>query len=1277
MKNFRRNRALALCLSCWMVILPLRGVAEDIDIYVGTKGTSSTGNPNVLIVLDNTSNWARQAQKWPEAEQQGQSEVAAIKAAINNLDASINVGLLEFVTSGNANNNGGFVRQSIVPMNTANKAILSTKLDTIYSGINTPDEKRNSNTPYGNLMADAYNYFAGASQSQGGLGTLAAIADSTGYTSNYSQFKSPISCATDCAKNFIIFIGNPISSGPANDDATNTAALSAAGGTTAQLGLPNFTTTNTPTSTTLGNSAACYASASACTSAGAAAYAGASFAADCADTSIYPNGCSCGTAVTTGATCAAGSQYYTVTGTKNAGTVTKTGSSANCYKDDLATPTTSTPNGWNNGANPETFSCGTGETLNFTAKVSPNTCGTNKAKYSLSCTQTVTTTTTLGMTSACYSSPTAAGCTSDYSGQAASYSSLVCGNPTATTANACTSGSKYTILGNSFTVTTTPTGTSTTDTNPFNADEWARHLYQNGVAVAGCDRQPVSTYTIDVYNAQQNAQHTSLLLSMAKVGGGKYYAAKNKSDIVADLTQIFREIQAVNSTFASASLPINATNRAQNDNQVFIGTFRPDPGTKPRWFGNIKQYKLINSNGSIVLGDANGNSAINYNTGFVTECAVSAWTTDSGSYWANYIINPSFADGQCTDATKFNDLPDGARVEKGSVAEVLRKGNNPVVTNDTPTWAVNRTLYTGSSTTDATATGSNNTTLAAFTTTSSGLSSTVVDWVSGKDTQDEDGDTNLTETRASIHGDVVHSRPLPVNYCTTSTNCSNVVAYYGANDGTLRAVNAITGQEMWAFVAPEFFSKIDRLRTQSPLVYYPSMPTPAPTPTPTRRDYYFDGSIGLYQTATNDNIWIFPTMRRGGSMVYAFDVTNTDVTHPTTQPVVKWKFGCDANGTCTTDASNIGQTWSYPNVAKLYNTTTKTSPDTTSTLSVVMGGGYDTCEDANTASPSCSTPKGNQVYVLNASDGTVIKSFATLRSVSSDVALIDMDQDGKADYAYVGDTGGNLYRIAFTAFDSATNSYAALASGDWTITRIAYTTGGGRKFQFSPALFGGKGYVYVALGSGDREHPLATDYPYTTPVTNRFYMYRDCIPDGKITASSLTGGDSLDDTAKMNSSSATATATCDSPQTLTSNCSTNKGWFINLNNGTGEQTVTSAVIASGMVTFSTNRAVVAANNVCSTELGEARGYWLNLFNGSGAIGVDGSCGGAASATFVGGGLAPSPVIGTVPIDGKPTTVVIGAVQKSGNPSVTIDAQKLPPVNLPARKKVYFQIKGDK
>jgi hypothetical protein len=52
------------------------------------------------------------------------------------------------------------------------------------------------------------------------------------------------------------------------------------------------------------------------------------------------------------------------------------------------------------------------------------------------------------------------------------------------------------------------------------------------------------------------------------------------------------------------------------------------------------------------------------------------------------------------------------------------------------------------------------------------------------------------------------------------------------------------------------------------------------------------------------------------------------------------------------------------------------------------------------------------------------------------------------------------------------------------------------------------------------------------------------------------------------------------------------------------------------------------------------------------------------------------VTGTIMIGGKPTSVIIGAIKKSGEASSPISPQKATATNLPARKRVYSIIKGE-
>ena len=765
-KTFVQSKFITMLACVGMALIPLRAAADDIDIFVGSSGGTS-GNPNVLIILDNTSNWDRASQHWPDnTGKQGQAELLAIRTVIDGLgggpsvDAQVNVGLMMFTDNGNGRK-GGYMRYAVRQMTAANKLTFHNLLTTIYNNFGTPSEKVASNASYGEVLFDAFKYFGGyTSPTHVGDGVAGSPADAThfgpivfdqqqlyngngdagGYTSSaMTTFSSPITTADSCARNFIVFIGNGF---PNADDYS---LLSGIQGDTTEIAVPNFVTTN--------------------------------------QTVTYDGG------------------YGACSKSNNASTVGNT-----CSAGDTAVANTS-------------------------RSKAPNTCSGSNKQWGVDC----------------------------------SYPQI-----TVTPTNPPT----YSAPGN----------------KARSADEWARYLFQTDVSgVTG--QQNVTTYSIDAFYAQQDANQTALLMSMARVGGGKYYPASNQGQIQTDLQSIFIEIQAVNSTFASASLPISASNRAVRDNQVFIGVFRPDPDSKPRWFGNLKEYQLVLDGGTgVALADSAGTLAVNPATGFITSCATSFWTTDSSTYWKTVPTNPLPA-GTCTTSglSTWSDAPDGPMVEKGAVAEVIRKGNNPPTTNTTPTWAVNRTMKTFLSTA-----------LTAFTAGSSGLSQTLVDFTLGKDVNDENGNANVTETRPSVHGDVIHSRPLAIDY----GGSTGVVVYYGANDGALRGHEGASGQERWAFIANEFFSTrttsggvspLQRLKDNTPLVSYGTTPLAGSQP----RDYLFDGSIGLYQNADNSNVWIYPTMRRGGRMVYAMDVTTPG------SPSFKWKRGCPNFN----DDTGVPRTW--------------------------------------------------------------------------------------------------------------------------------------------------------------------------------------------------------------------------------------------------------------------------------------------------------------------------------------------------------------------------------
>lgn len=742
-------------------------------------------------------------------------------------------------------------------------------------------------------------------------------------------------------------------------------------------------------------------------------------------------------------------------------------------------------------------------------------------------------------------------------------------------------------------------------------DEWARYLKQSSLGI--------TTYTVDVNKVTtgQGPGWTALLKSMATVSSGKYFdvssAASGGAEISKALNDIFSEIQAVNTVFASVSLPVSVNTQGTYLNQVYIGMFRPDPDAKPLWMGNLKQYKLGLTGANLNLQDADGTLAINNQTGFIGECVRSFWTpTTVDTYWS---FRPQGSCLSIANAAQSN-YPDGNVVEKGAQGYQLRS-------------TTTRTVKTCNASACTALIDFNNTNVsqaqlgAASTTERDAL----INWEKGQDVDDEDIDATTTaEMRPSSHGDVVHSRPVAVNYGTDAS--PQVVVYYGGNDGVLRAVNGnrsaaigayAAGVELWAFVPPEFYASIKRLRDNSPRISFIGGTSGTPTPQP--KSYGMDGPMAVYTYPANTQpttAWLYATQRRGGRNLYAFNVSTPS------SPTLKWRIGCPnlSNDTgCTSGMSGIGQTWAPPKVVKAAGYNSGNDP------LLILGGGYDNCEDSDPH--SCSGGKGSAIYVINADTGAILNTFNTDRSVAADVSVVT-DSAGRATYAYAADLGGNVYRI----------SIGSDAPAAWTMTKIAAlgcatasTCGANRKFMFAPDVVVEGSTHILLIGSGDREKPL-TAYTSAASVGNQMFMVKDKPSDAAwLSSETATCGaaviclDSL-------------LAISGSTDPTQSDVDAKKGWALTL--ASTEQVVTSSVTTFGITTFSTHTPAVPSAGTCGSNLGTAKVYNIGYTNAA-------SKNGTANRyeIITGGGLPPSPVAGKVTLDNGQTVVfVIGANKNS-------------------------------
>jgi type IV pilus assembly protein PilY1 len=759
------------------------------------------------------------------------------------------------------------------------------------------------------------------------------------------------------------------------------------------------------------------------------------------------------------------------------------------------------------------------------------------------------------------------------------------------------------------------------------ANEWARFMYRSD--------ERIVTYTVDVdrISTGQGPGWTALLESIARVSSGEYFSVTSGNggaEIADALGVIFSEIQAVNSVFASVSLPLSINSQGTYLNQVYVGVFRPDEDALPRWYGNLKQYKLGLVNNELRLLDANDAAAINSQTGFITECARSFWST-ADTYWS---FRPQ---GGCIGANDASNSPDGNIVEKGAQAQKLRSST----TRNLKTCTTASFACTGGLVNFNNSNVSQANVLAADTTEQDAL----INWQRGLDVDDEDINSNgsdgvtSSEMRASAHGDVVHSRPVAINYRTNAE--PEVVVFYSGNDGVLRAINgnrdggrtmdsAGPGAEMWSFVPPEFFGQVKRLRDNDTQINYLGNSTTSPMPLP--KPYGLDGSITAYTDI--DDKWVYVTARRGGRVVYAFDMTTLHTDR--TSPSLLWKIGCanpvpnpGAADACTGAFSQIGQTWSAVKpIATSY------SPSM-----LIMGGGYDPCEDEDPISDTCrSSSKGNRVYVMNAETGAVLKTFNTDRGVAADVFVVPDQTTGLAVYAYAVDLGGNIYRISGS---TANLPFGSTDPASWTMTKIASlgcdTTAlctPNRKFMFAPDVVEDGGTYFILVGSGDREKPLL-GFDSAADVTNHFFMVKDVPTSTTWLTSEITGGGACGSAVMCLNSLLEIPLDGDDPDDA--DLASHKGWYLGLHDT--EQVVTAPITVFGTTTFSTHTPTVPDAGTCESDLGTARVYNLRFLDATSRNGTDNRY-----EVIVGGGLPPSPVAGEVILDGssEPIPFIIGA-----------------------------------
>lgn len=283
-------------------------------------------------------------------------------------------------------------------------------------------------------------------------------------------------------------------------------------------------------------------------------------------------------------------------------------------------------------------------------------------------------------------------------------------------------------------------------------------------------------------------------------------------------------------------------------------------------------------------------------------------------------------------------------------------------------------------------------------------SSTILDFVRGDRSNEVNGTPAANRTlrqRYNILGDIIHNDPVYVGvpnskifdtgYSTfKTTNATRAPRVYaGANDGMLHVFNALTGDEVYAYIPSKLIGKLNLL-SKVPYVH----------------QYYVDGSLAAGDMVFTDGQWgsiLVGTYGAGGKGLFALDITDPDLLNETNNLAANKKvlWELDERDQATGGIGDvIGNIYDKSEIVKFSD----------GNWYVTNGNGYGSTNGS-----------ASLLLIDSAGDVTVIDAeVASGVNGLSRPTLIDKNGDGAVDYAYAGDLLGNMYRFNLTDLNTIT-----------------------------------------------------------------------------------------------------------------------------------------------------------------------------------------------------------------------------------------------------------------
>ena len=519
---------------------------------------------------------------------------------------------------------------------------------------------------------------------------------------------------------------------------------------------------------------------------------------------------------------------------------------------------------------------------------------------------------------------------------------------------------------------------------------------------------------------------------------GYAYIAENEDDIVNALKSIMGTIIEAAYSFTQTSIQ---TVRTADENYLYEASFYTLGEQDPFWIGHLKRFGL-NDDGSI-------KATADWDAGTVLK------NTSADFRTIKTLVDSTGLKSFTTANLTNSQLGVASDTLRTDVVNFIRGGDVAYTTND------RNYIYYGWKLGDIYHT-----------------SPQAVGTPNSKFNDQLDGNSAFSTFRSN-------------NQRTTSNGKRIMVV--GANDGQLHAFQTNTGSEAWSFIPPNLLTRLNNIVHNS----HPTLLT---------HQYFVDGPLiaaeiwlgsnGASKSSGDWHSYLIMAEGRGGNQTlwskypscicpstdtacssafsptytgtynnycgyYALEVTDT------LNPEFKWNIG-GASPIPSADASYLGQPWSKMYIGRI-------KVNGAEKWVGFIGGGYN---GSNCTGATCDT-RGKGFFIVDLSNGTILKSFTRgvtgMTGMNYDFAsspyVIDYDNDGYLDTAYIGDTGGNVWRFKFCgSADDAT-----CGTSNWSGNMFYQNTSTVKSIYTSPSVAHGSGNdVWVFFCTGDKTDPTNT-----------------------------------------------------------------------------------------------------------------------------------------------------------------------------------------------------------